>query len=163
MTKMNKKNLAKKVLIGLFSAFVIIQFFHPARNISAATSDKDISRLYNVPDSVQLILKKACYDCHSNNTRYPWYFNIQPVAWWMDDHISEAKKELNFSEFGNRPLPKQAKKLKNTAKEIQDGGMPLNSYTWIHRDAVLTDREKNILIDWATNLSLQISGQPANK
>ena len=96
MTKINVKNLVKKILIGLFAALVIIQFFHPAKNINTTVTELDITRMYTVPDSVQQILKAACYDCHSNNTKYPWYFNIQPVAWWMDDHISEAKKELNF-------------------------------------------------------------------
>ena len=159
MAKMNIKSIVKKVLIVLVVAFVIIQFFRPAKNVSAAVTEKDITRMYTVPDSVLTILQKACYDCHSDNTRYPWYFNIQPVAWWMNDHINDAKKELNFSEFSNRTLVKQAKKLKKCAKEVQEGGMPLESYTWEHKDAVLTDQEKNLLIDWFTNLSNQISAQ----
>ena len=159
MAKMNIKSIVKKVFIVLLIALVIIQFFHPAKNISTAVTEKDITRMYTVPDSVQQILKKACYDCHSNNTRYPWYFNIQPVAWWMNSHINDAKGELNFSEFSNRTLEKQAKKLKKIAKEVQEGGMPMNYYTWEHKDAVLTDREKNILIDWANGLSQQISSQ----
>ena len=151
------KNILKKILIALVVIFIIIQFIRPSKNLNNAVSGKDITVLYTVPDSVQLILQKACYDCHSNNTRYPWYFNIQPVAWWMNDHINEAKNELNFSEFGSRTLAKQAKKMKKTAKEVEEGGMPLDSYTWIHKDAILTDREKRILISWANNLSQQIS------
>jgi heme-binding protein len=159
MAKMNIRGIVKKVLIVLVIAFVIIQFFRPARNVSAAVTEKNITRMYTVPDSVQVILQKACYDCHSNNTRYPWYYNIQPVAWWMNDHINDAKKELNFSEFSNRPAAKQVKKLKKCAKEVQENGMPLQSYLWEHKEAVLTDREKNILIDWFTNLSDQISAK----
>jgi hypothetical protein len=158
------KSIIKKIFIGLLIAFVVIQFFHPAKNNDTTVSAQDMNTLYPIPDSVHRILEKACFDCHSNNTRYPWYFNIQPVAWWMDGHIEDAKKDLNFSEFGKRPLDKQAKKLKKLAKEVEEGGMPLDSYTWIHKDAVLTAREKKIVIDWANNLSQQISAQtPAQK
>jgi len=153
------KGIVKTSLIILLAAVVIIQFIHPAKNINPVVSQKDIAVLHPMPDSVHQILQKACFDCHSNNTRYPWYNNIQPVAWWLNDHITEGKKELNFSEFGSRTLVKQAKKLKKVAKEVQEGGMPLDSYTWIHKDAILTDREKNILIDWATGLSNQIAVQ----
>lgn len=144
------------ILIIIIVFLVAIQFIHPARNIAAGASPGDISTLHPVPDSVAVVLRKACYDCHSNNTRYPWYFNIQPVAWWMSDHINEGKHELNFSEFANYPVNRQVKKLKRTVQEVQKGDMPLNSYTWIHKDAVLTDQEKNLVIDWAKGLSAEI-------
>lgn len=150
--------MVKKILIGLLIVFVIIQFFRPAKNVSAQASEQDISALYPMPDSVKVILDKACNDCHSNNTKYPWYNNIQPMAWWMNDHVEEGKGELNFSEFGKRPLDKQARKLKKLVEEVEEGEMPLNSYTWIHKEAVLTEQEKNTLINWATKLSQQIAG-----
>ena len=154
-------NIIKKSLLGLLAILLVIQFIHPAKNASAAITAQDISTMYAVPDSVHVILQKACMDCHSNNTRYPWYDRIQPVAWWLTDHINEGKRELNFSEFGSRTPDKQAKKLKKLAKEVQEGGMPLNSYTWMHKDAILTEQEKNTLITWANNLADQISKQPA--
>lgn len=153
------KGIFKKVIIVLLVAFVAIQFIRPAKNISTATTVDDLNAMHPIPENVKQILAKACNDCHSNNTRYPWYFNIQPVAWWMNDHIEEAKGKLNFSEFGKLPLAKQAKKLKGVAKEVEKGDMPLSSYTWEHKDAILTDAEKKIVIDWATNLSAQISSQ----
>jgi hypothetical protein len=159
MANRKMKSIVRISLIVLLSVLLIIQFIHPAKNISTTVSPKDIAVIYPMPDSVHQILQKACYDCHSNNTRYPWYNNIQPVAWWLNHHIEEGRKELNFSEFGSRTLPKQAKKLKKVVKEIQEGGMPLDSYTWIHKDAILTGQEKNILIDWATGLSNQIAAQ----
>ena len=161
MAKIKAGQIVKRIFIGLFVIFVVIQFIHPAKNISNTVSAQDISVLYPVPDSVQLILQKACMDCHSNNTKYPWYDNIQPVAWWLNDHVNEGKRELNLSEFGSRTPEKQARKLKKLAKEVQEGEMPLDSYTWMHKEAVLTEREKNILIAWANNLSEQISKQPA--
>jgi hypothetical protein len=151
------RGVTGKILMALLIAVVLIQFLRPVKNINTTVSAQDINQLYPVPDSVMQILVKACYDCHSDNTRYPWYFNMQPVAWWMNDHITDAKRELNFSEFGKRPLAKQAKKLKKSAKEIQEGTMPLDSYTWIHKDAILTEAEKQLLINWANNLSQQIS------
>ena len=151
------KSIVKGVFTGLIFVFVIIQFIRPEKNISTTVLPEDMNVIYPIPDDVHKILEKACFDCHSNNTRYPWYFNIQPGAWFMANHVSDGKKELNFSEFGKRPLDKQAKKLKKLAKEVEEGGMPLDSYTWIHRDANLTDVEKNIIIDWAKKLSDRIS------
>lgn len=159
MAKISFKVVVKRVFLVLFLALLVIQFIHPARNANATVTALDLNAMYPIPDSVNEVLKKACNDCHTNNTRYPWYSNIQPVDWWLNDHITEGKKELNFSEYGKRTLPKQAKKLRKIAKEVKEGGMPLDSYTWIHNDAVLTDHEKQMIIDWATNLSQQITAR----
>lgn len=159
MNKSKFSGIIKKTLLGLLVVLVVIQFIHPDKNISSTLTAQDMNAMYPIPDSVNVVLQKACYDCHSNNTKYPWYNNIQPVAWWLNDHISEGKRELNFSEFGKRTLPKQAKKLKKLAHEVEDGGMPLDSYTWIHKDAKLTDQEKKMIIDWALGLSKQISAK----
>ncbi len=151
--------MIRKIVIGVLAILVVIQFFRPAKNIVTEASTNDIATLYGVPADVEPILKKACFDCHSNNTRYPWYFNFQPVAWWMTDHINEAKEELNFSEFGNLPLPRQLKKIQKTAKAVKDGWMPLNSYTWIHKDAILTDAEKDAIVAWTQNVAKQIESK----
>lgn len=165
MANIKAGTIIKRTLIGLLIAFVIIQFIHPAKNISTVVTADDFNNLYQIPDSVQTILKKACYDCHSDNTSYPWYNNIQPVAWWLNNHINEGKGELNFSEFGKRPMAKRAKKIRKIAKEVQGGDMPLDSYTWIHKNAILTEAEKNMVINWANNLAQQIDAQnpPAGK
>jgi hypothetical protein len=84
---------------------------------------------------------------------------MQPVAWWMADHVNEGKGELNFSEFGKYAITKRAKKLKKAAKEVEEGGMPLSSYTWMHKDAILSDQEKQTLMNWANQLSAQIAPQ----
>ena len=156
MANEKRNKIIKRSLLGLLAILLVIQFIHPAKNVSAEVKPQDINVLYPVPDSVKLVLGKACMDCHSNNTRYPWYSKVQPVAWWLNDHINEGKRELNFSEFGVRTPEKQAKKLRKLVKEVQEGGMPLDSYTWIHKDAVLTEREKNMLIDWANGLADKI-------
>jgi exonuclease VII small subunit len=151
--------ILKKIMIGLLVALVVIQFIRPAKNIHTEAMPQDIATVYPMPDSVHHILQVACYDCHSNNTRYPWYTDIQPVAWWLNDHVKEGKQELNFSEFGSFTTKRKVKKLQKIVHEVEDGGMPLDSYTWIHKDAVLSADEKKMLIEWAKGLAQQITVQ----
>jgi len=137
----------KKLLIVLLVIFVVAQAFRPEKNNSNDTS-KDISNSYVVPENVKTILAKACNDCHSNNTRYPWYAEVQPVAWWINDHVKDGKKHLNFNEFDGYRIAKQYKKLEECIEEVKDGEMPLTSFTIIHKDAKLSDDEKQILFTW---------------
>ena len=139
----------KKILIFLLVVFIIIQFFRPEKNVQTTISSNDIVAHMAVPVNVQNILYKACYDCHSNNTTYPWYAEVQPAAWWLDDHIKEGKKELNFSEFASFRLRRQFHKLEEITEVIKDKEMPLESYTVIHSDADLTQEERETLISWA--------------
>lgn len=155
--------MIKRILIILLAVLVIIQFFHPAKNMATDMSANDITKVYTVPENVHQILQKSCYDCHSNNTSYPWYNNMQPVAWWLHNHITEGKQHLNFSEFGGYDKTKQAKKLKGVAKTVNEGEMPLGSYLWIHTDAKLSDDQKKIVADWASGLSQQISSGAVTK
>ena len=130
-------------------AFIVIQFFRPEKNVSAQTSSNDITLLYPIPGDVKTILNKACNDCHSNNTKYPWYSQIQPVAWWLDDHVKEGKKHLNFSEYASYRLRKQYHKMEEVQETVEENFMPLESYTWVHKDAVLTKEEKDKIITWS--------------
>jgi len=145
--------IAKKIGLILFAAFIIIQFFRPERNEGKTILPTDITYVAAVPQDVQIVLSRSCYDCHSNNTAYPWYMNIQPVAWYLADHVKEGKRELNFSEFGSYKPKKQLHKLQEIVKEVREGEMPLSSYTLIHGDAKLSDAEKNRVIAWADSLA----------
>ena len=109
--------MIKKILIALLVVFVIIQFFRPEKNDSNDLTHA-ISTKYNVPENIQTMLKGACNDCHSNNTTYPWYSNIQPVAWWLNDHIEHGKGHLNFSSFTNRPLAVQYHKFEEIVEMV---------------------------------------------
>src|SRR4028118_485047 len=84
-------SLTKKILIAVLVILIVIQFIRPTRNTSSAVLPSDISNVLALPADVQPILKRACYDCHSNNTSYPWYMNIQPVAWYLAHHVDEGK------------------------------------------------------------------------
>ena len=151
--------MKKKILIILIIVLVLIQFFRPAKNISIAKSTTDISNIYQMPNDVSLILDKACNDCHSNNTKYPWYLNIQPVAWWLDNHIREGKEELNFSEFGTYSLARQYHKLEEVKKQVDENEMPLGSYTIIHTDAKLTDAENKTLTNWTEGIRAEMKNK----
>lgn len=139
---------AKKILLTLLIVFITIQFIQPAHNKSEQVLSTDFAKTYSVPDSIQLILKKACYDCHSNSSSYPWYSNIQPVAWMMARHISKGKENLNFSDFGSYSGRRQISKLKDIANQIKDDEMPIASYKLMHPDARLSQAEKKMIIDW---------------
>ncbi len=150
-----KRNL-KTVLIVLLVIFAIIQFFKPPKNISTMHSINNITSVLAVPPDVEKTLKQSCYDCHSNTTRYPWYANIQPVTWWLDHHINEGKRELNFSEFKSYKIYRQHKKLEEIAEEVETGEMPLDSYTLIHRNANLNEQQKNMIISWSKSAIKQL-------
>ena len=144
------RSLKSKILLGIVALFVIIQFFRPEKNISGDET-KSITTKYEVPASVNSILQKACYDCHSNKTAYPLYAEVQPIAWWMSDHVKEGKSELNFSTFVTRPIAVQNHKFEEIVETVEKDEMPLPSYTWIgmHGDAKLTAEEKEAITRWA--------------
>jgi hypothetical protein len=146
-----KKNL-RRILIALLAVFIIIQIFRPTKNKSDKPSVNDISTKYKVPEDVANILKASCYDCHSNNTVYPWYAEIQPVAWWLNDHVIEGKKELNFSEFAGYPIRRQYKKLEEINDQIKKDEMPLKSYLIIHTYAKLDSQQKYSVTNWVNLL-----------
>jgi hypothetical protein len=144
--------LFRKILFGLATVFVVIQFVRPTKN-DGDTQANAMSKKYSIPENVQSILKQSCYDCHSNKTTYPWYANIQPVGWWIQySHINDGKRHLNFSEFASYPEKRARKKIEEIADEVREGGMPLSSYTLMHHDAVLSQEQAKTLIDWAEGL-----------
>jgi hypothetical protein len=149
--------MIKKVAYILLAILIIIQFIRPARNISSAEQINHISKKYAVPANVNTVLEKACNDCHSNNTIYPWYTNIQPVGFWMEDHVKDGKDELNLSEFLTYSPKKARHKMEEVVDMVKEGEMPLDSYTWIHTEAKLTQEEKSALTDWASALVTQIT------
>jgi Haem-binding domain len=141
--------LSKKILLAIGIVLIVIQFFRPTPNKSHQVLDTDISKMVAISDSVLSILKNGCYDCHSNNTHYPWYWNMQPVSWLLAKHIRKAKEQLNFSEFGSYSQRRQLSKLNGIANSIKDNIMPLPSYRIMHKNAQLSTNEKALLINWA--------------
>lgn len=148
MTVKNKKKVLKRILLALLIFFIAIQFIQPVHNKSEQVLPTDFSNLFHPPQEVDSVLKYSCYDCHSNNTHYPWYSNIQPFAWFMAHHIRKGKAEINFSEYGSYSLRRQISKLKDVEGSVKDRSMPLGSYTLIHRDSKLSPEERKMIIGW---------------
>ena len=144
--------MLKKVFLVLLVALVIIQFIHPKRNKTEGLQPNYIGNTFTVPVDVKTILVKACNDCHSNNTKYPWYATIQPVHWWLNDHINDGKKGLNLDEYTSRSLRYQYNKMGDVIEQLKEGEMPLNFYTWIHKNAKLTEEEKAKITGWAESV-----------
>ncbi len=147
------KNL-KKILLILFIAFVIAQFYPPKKNEMTTIPETDFITITNPPQNVQNILKMSCYDCHSNTTNYPWYNHIVPVSYWLVSHVDEGKEHLNFSLWGDYSSKQKAHKLEEIIEEVKQKHMPLNSYLWMHADAKLTDKHIKTITDWATPLQV---------
>ncbi|HEU5054587.1 MAG TPA: heme-binding domain-containing protein [Hanamia sp.] len=144
------KTALKIILIVLLVVFIIIQFIRPVENKNEEIAQQQITAAYPVPENVMKNLKVSCYDCHSNTTVYPFYWKIQPVAWFLNDHIEEGKRHLNFSIFTTYPLWRQHENFKDIVNQLKKDEMPLESYTLIHRNAILTPQEKQDMEDWAT-------------
>ncbi|MCB0513474.1 MAG: heme-binding domain-containing protein [Bacteroidetes bacterium] len=151
-----KKSILKKAAITAIVLLAVIQFFKTKENKSVQTSENAITQHYDVPENIQNILKISCYDCHSNNTNYPWYNKIQPVNWWLADHVNEGKRKLNFDEFNTYSTKKKLHKLDEVIETIRENEMPLKSYTLIHGDAKLSDSDKQEIETWAKKIKSEI-------
>ena len=144
--------MIKKILLFLLAGFIVIQFFHPKPNKTKREQPNSIGKTFIIPEDVKTILGKACNDCHSNNTRYPWYSNIQPIDWWMNGHIIKGKKGMNLDEYTNKRLRYQYHKMEDLIEQVKEDEMPLNSFLWIHKNAKLTKDERDKLINWANSV-----------
>jgi uncharacterized membrane protein len=155
--------MVKKILLGLLVLFIAIQFIRQSKNLGASPGPADLFAQHQAPDDVKQLVQTACYDCHSNTTRYPWYAEVQPVGWFLADHIKEGKRHLNFSGFGQLPPKRAARKLEQCADEVSEGGMPLASYRLVHADARLTDAQRKLLVAWFDSVRAQLPPAEAAK
>lgn len=144
--------ILKIVAIIALVALIGIQFIPTTRNQSDIVPVTDFIITYNPPKEVESILSTSCYDCHSNNTEYPWYNKIQPVAMYMEDHIEHGKEEFNFNEFGEYSDRRKKSKLKSFISQVEQNEMPLESYTLIHWEAKISDSEKELVLNWVNKV-----------
>jgi len=142
--------MLKKVTTVLLILFAIAQFFNPQENEYTSIPESDFVLSEKPPQQIASIIKESCYDCHSNNTNYPWYDRITPINFWVKEHIKGAKEELNFSEWKHYSAKKKTHKLDEFIEVLKNNEMPLSSYTLMHSEAKLTDNETKTLINWAT-------------
>jgi hypothetical protein len=138
-----------KSLVGLiFIAIAVIQFIRPNLSNPPVTESKRIEHSIEIPSDVQAILNRSCKDCHSNETIYPWYSNVQPIGWFVTDHVEEGRRELNFSEWGGYSDSRKRRKLKQICEQAESGEMPLPSYLIMHPNAKLSVNDVKILCEW---------------
>lgn len=149
--------MIRKVLLVFAMLMLVIQLFRPGRNISTSASPNAIEANYKVSKEIGILLRRSCYDCHSNNTVYPWYSNIQPFSWWLQSHVNDGKEELNFDQFNTYNIKKKKHKLDEVVEVIEKDEMPLSSYTFVHGKAVLSTQDKDKIIAWAKGLKNAIN------
>lgn len=145
----------RKIGVLILILIIVMQSIQPTKNVSVNPPDTDISTVYALPEGLHEMFKKKCYDCHSNNTRYPWYFNVQPIGWWLAAHVHDGKEELNFSEFKNYDVKKAEHKLEEIGEVIEDGSMPLKAYTMFHENSKVTAEEAKAVKAWLTSLNIK--------
>ena len=144
--------MKKKIVIGLVSVFVIIQFFRIDKTNPEVVLENDFIEIYNPPTEVASILKTSCYDCHSNQSKYPWYTNIAPVSWFVKKHINEGREYFNFSEWNSLTAKKQAHIIEECAEEVEEGEMPLSNYLLMHSEAELSKEQTKLLVEYFESL-----------
>jgi hypothetical protein len=139
--------IVKKVLVALLVVFVLIQFYRPEKNNAEYLDVADFIEETKPSNEVVAILENNCYDCHSNKTAYPWYAEIAPVSFWLHDHIEDGNKHFNVSKWESYNDKKKDHKLDELIEEVEEGKMPLESYTLLHGS--ITKEQQEALIVWA--------------
>ena len=155
-------NLKNKILVVLISLFMVSQFLSPKKNQSGLYAVNHFFLDTNTPKEVQILLKEACFDCHSDQTDYPWYNSITPINYWLNSHIKGGKKHFDVSKWFSYSDNRKVHKLEELVEEVKERKMPLKSYTWTHKSAVLDQNQINSLVNWANreilaNNSINIS------
>lgn len=149
--------LVKKLTLSLLGLLGAVQFIQPRQNNSDKILSTDITLVHDIPDNVLAILNTSCFDCHSNNSNYPWYTYVQPVGWLKNKDIQKGKSQLNLSDFGAYSTRRQKSKLISIQNRINDGTMPLHSYVRMHKNASLSESEKKLLLDWISGITDSLS------
>ena len=137
-----------KIVLVIVGILFLIQFIRIDQTNLKVDEGKDFSSDRLVPEDIRIIVKRSCYDCHSNETTYPWYANVAPISWWIKGHVNDARKLINFSEWENYSNEEKARKLMNSVAYIKPDQMPLSSHVSQHPEAKLTTKNKKVLMDW---------------
>jgi len=139
----------KILAVILVAAFIVLQFFRIDRTNPVVVQPETLEATLAVPPDINAIIGRSCNDCHSNKTIYPWYSNVQPVAWYLKNDIDDGRRQMNFSIWKTYSSKKQSKKLDEICEQLEAKEMPLPSYLWIHRASVLSENDSKALCDWA--------------
>ena len=143
------KKIIRWIIYVLISAFVILQFFQPEKNLGERDVPEDLFNTVAVEESIKDILETSCYDCHSDYTNYPWYSYISPVSVFLNAHIRDGKDELNFSEWGLYSDKDKISRLVDIYEAVESGEMPLKSYLIIHKEATMNEEAVEMILSWS--------------
>lgn len=127
---------------------IILQFFDPAPVNPVVDPNNVIFTYRPAPGEVEILLKNACFDCHSYETNYPWYAYVAPVSWYIENHVSEGRENVNFSLWTSYTPDEQDHVLEECFEEIKKGHMPLKSHQLVHPEARLSQKEKDMLLNY---------------
>lgn len=144
------------LLLVLILAFITLQFIPNNMPKNAEAGKDDLITSGTSPSTISSILKNSCYDCHSNQTSYPWYSKVAPASWLLAKDIREGREELNFSEWGSYSKRRQIRNLRKIKEEVTSDAMPLKKYLLIHRHAKLSQEQKTALINWTGDMTKKI-------
>jgi len=142
--------------IGLAAGLLVIQFIQPEKNMRPVDPAEDLLMLTSPPEQLAELIKSSCYDCHSNQTVYPWYSKVAPVSWYLQKHITKGKEELNLSEYGSMEKADKIKMLVDFCEVVEAGTMPLVSFTLIHKAAKLSLEDKEEICIWSEEEALKV-------
>lgn len=141
------RRIAKWTAMGVLCAGLAIQFARPARTNPVTDQLRAFSAHYRITPAAAAVLERSCRDCHSNDTRWPWYSNVAPVSWWVIDHVDHGRSHLNFSDWSRYDAPERARLLKEACSLARDRAMPLPQYTWMHRGSKPSQGDVEILCE----------------
>jgi hypothetical protein len=143
MAVSRRRKLAQRAGLAFAVLVVLAQFVQPDRSNPPVVSE------IAAPPQVAAILKRSCYNCHSNRTEWPWYAYVAPVSWLVADHVEEGRGDLNFSNWPVLDFEAVDDSLRDIEKQVAKGDMPLPQYVWLHPEARLSDEDKAVLLAWA--------------
>ena len=146
----------KYTLAALLLILVALQFFGPETPETRVENPDDLLATEQVDAEIAGLLRNACYDCHSMETKYPWYAGISPVSFRIYGHINHGREELNFSEWASLKKIGKVKRLKDIEEVLEEGEMPLKDYLLLHPEGRLTEVQRASLKEWADALSREV-------
>jgi hypothetical protein len=154
------KRSLKRLGVGLIIFLALSQFIRPARTNPPTDPRKTLEAAAHPPATVAVILDRACGDCHTNRTRWPWYTNVAPISWWIIDHVNEGRRRVSYDDWGDYDPARQRKELDQTCQRVDRQNMPLTSYLLVHGEAALSDRDRQAICDWTRAMMLTAAAPP---
>ena len=152
-----KKTGKHVALIGVV-LLLLIQLVQPDRS-NPPSPGPSVQDVLPMSPRIDGLIRSACFDCHSNQTRWPWYSYVAPVSWLVSQDVSEGRRHVNFSEWGSYERRKQIGRLGSIADEVSEGAMPLPSYARMHAEAALSEEDRDSLVAWAEHMRGLLIGQ----